>query len=123
MNLQLRGEFFNVLNHPNFNVFSMSTDVSDPVFGINDLGVVNSTPDVGVANPLIGSGGSRRIQLGAKLVCEGTTIIRRLCCRNQPRHPSAPEDAGSGIFPQNFHRTGEEAGVEINQVLAAEPSL
>jgi len=46
----------------------MSTDVSDPVFGINDLGVVNSTPDVGVADPVIGSGGSRHIQLGAKLV-------------------------------------------------------
>lgn len=68
MNWQLRGEFFNVLNHPNFNLFSMSTDVSDPVFGINDLGVVNSTPDAGVANPVIGSGGSRHIQLGAKLV-------------------------------------------------------
>ncbi len=68
MILQLRGEFFNVLNHPNFDLFSMGTDVSDPVFGINDLGVVNSTPDVGVANPVIGSGGSRHIQLGAKLV-------------------------------------------------------
>jgi len=31
-------------------------------------GVVNSTPDAGVANPVIGSGGSRHIQLGAKLV-------------------------------------------------------
>jgi hypothetical protein len=47
MNLQLRGEFFNVLNHPNFNLFSMRTDVSDPVFGINDLGGSELNPGRG----------------------------------------------------------------------------
>ncbi len=68
VSLQLRGEFFNVLNHPNFDLFTMGTDVSDPVFGLNTLGVVRATPDVGVSNPVVGSGGSRHIQLGAKLV-------------------------------------------------------
>ncbi|MBS1853261.1 MAG: TonB-dependent receptor [Acidobacteria bacterium] len=68
MDLQMRGEFFNILNHPNFDLFTMGTDLSDPVYGINSLGVVKATPDVGVANPVIGSGGSRHIQLGVKLI-------------------------------------------------------
>ena len=69
LNLQLRGEFFNVLNHPNFDgLYTLGTDISDPVFGINDLGVTNATPDVGASNPVVGSGGSRHIQLGAKLI-------------------------------------------------------
>ena len=68
VSLQLRGEFFNVLNHPNFDLFTMSTDVSDPVFGINDLGVAKATPDVGASNPVVGSGGSRHIQLGVKFI-------------------------------------------------------
>ena len=72
MDLQLRGEFFNVLNHTNFDVFTMTTDISettdvfDPSF--SNLGTVHFTPDVGVANPVIGSGGSRHIQLGVKLI-------------------------------------------------------
>jgi hypothetical protein len=68
LSLQARGEFFNILNHPNFDLFTMGTDLSDPVYGINSLGVVRATPDVGVANPVIGSGGSRHIQLGVKLI-------------------------------------------------------
>ncbi len=64
MKMQLRGEFFNVLNHPNFDVFTMHTDMGDG----STLGRVVATPDVGVANPVIGSGGSRHIQLGLKLL-------------------------------------------------------
>ena len=65
MNLQLRGEFFNVLNHPNFDgLYTLGTDISDPVFGINDLGVTNATPDVGASNPVVGSGGSRTFNWG-----------------------------------------------------------
>ena len=64
ISLQLRGEFFNILNHPNFDLFTMRTRLSDP----ESLGVVRATPDVGVANPVVGSGGSRHIQLGAKLI-------------------------------------------------------
>lgn len=67
--IQLRGEFFNILNHPNFDLFTIGTDVSDPVdFETNDLGIANATPDVGVANPVVGSGGSRHIQLGLKVI-------------------------------------------------------
>jgi len=64
LKLQLRGEFFNVLNHPNFDVFTMHTDMGDGA----TLGRVVATPDVGEANPVIGTGGSRHIQLGAKFI-------------------------------------------------------
>jgi hypothetical protein len=62
--LQIRGEFFNILNHANFDVFSMNTDLSDPT----SVGTVIFTPDVAASNPVIGSGGSRHIQLGAKVI-------------------------------------------------------
>ncbi|MBZ5571685.1 MAG: carboxypeptidase regulatory-like domain-containing protein [Acidobacteriia bacterium] len=68
MDLQLRGEFFNILNHPNFDWYTLPVDVSDPVYGTNDLAVAHTTPDVGASNPVVGSGGSRHIQLGAKLI-------------------------------------------------------
>jgi len=60
--LQLRGEVFNVLNHTNF--AGLNTDMSVP----NTVGTVVYTPDIGAANPVIGSGGSRHIQLGAKFL-------------------------------------------------------
>jgi hypothetical protein len=61
--MQLRGEFFNILNHPNFDVLTMNTDLGSP----STVGTVVFTPDVAASNPVIGSGGSRHIQLGAKL--------------------------------------------------------
>jgi hypothetical protein len=64
LKMQFRGEVFNVLNHPNFDVFTLHSDLSDG----STMGRVVATPDVGVANPVIGSGGSRHIQLGLKLV-------------------------------------------------------
>lgn len=60
--LQVRGEFFNVLNHPNFDVFTMNNDLFSP----SNVGTVIATPDVAASNPVIGSGGSRHIQLGAR---------------------------------------------------------
>jgi hypothetical protein len=64
---QFRAEFFNILNHPNFanpyggqNGFGLN-DPSAPGFGCGC-----STPDVAAANPVIGSGGSRAVQLGLK---------------------------------------------------------
>jgi len=65
LKLQLRGEVFNLLNHPNFDVFTLHTD--NGFYG-SSTGQVVATPDVGVANPVVGSGGSRHIQLGLKLV-------------------------------------------------------
>jgi Carboxypeptidase regulatory-like domain/TonB dependent receptor len=62
--LQLRGEFFNILNHANFDVFTMNTDLSIP----STVGTVVYTPDVAAANPVIGSGGSRHIQIAAKVL-------------------------------------------------------
>ncbi len=64
LKIQVRGEVFNLLNHPNFDVFTLHSDMGDGA----SLGQVVATPDVGVANPVVGSGGSRHIQLGLKLV-------------------------------------------------------
>jgi hypothetical protein len=66
-NAQFRAEFFNILNHPNFaNPYGGQNG-----FGLNDpsvqpFGCGCATPDVAAANPVIGSGGSRAVQLGLK---------------------------------------------------------
>jgi hypothetical protein len=62
--MQFRGEVFNILNHSNFDTTTMNTDLSAP----STVGTVVFTPDVAEANPVIGSGGSRHIQLGAKII-------------------------------------------------------
>ena len=67
--LQLRAEFFNIFNHPNFALPNGSivfgTDEND-----NPLpnGVITQTPDVAQGNPGLGGGGPRVVQLGLKLV-------------------------------------------------------
>jgi len=72
--VQFRAEFFNVLNHPNFNnpyggVSGYGSGAyDDPSTGnANQFGCGCSTPDVGAGNPIIGSGSMRAIQLGLKL--------------------------------------------------------
>ncbi len=62
-NMQLRGEFFNVLNHPNFYPSSATSRIA-----AGTVGTLVFTPDVYQANPVVGSGGSRHIQLGLKLI-------------------------------------------------------
>ena len=62
--LEIRGEFFNLLNHPNF--AGVDTDLSDGFSGT--VGQAFFTPDIAASNPVIGSGGSRHIQLGAKVL-------------------------------------------------------
>ncbi len=66
---QFRTEFFNFLNHPNFaNPFGGQNGWAhnDPSTG--SFGCSCATPDVAASNPVIGSGGSRAIQLGLKLL-------------------------------------------------------
>jgi hypothetical protein len=67
MRLQARVEFFNILNHPNFaNPYGGQNG-----FGLNDpsvqpFGCGCATPDIAAANPAVGSGGPRSIQIGLK---------------------------------------------------------
>jgi hypothetical protein len=69
---QFRAEFFNILNHPNFaNPFGGQNGWAhnDPSTGAGGIfGCGCATPDVAASNPVIGSGGSRAVQLGLKLL-------------------------------------------------------
>jgi hypothetical protein len=67
---QFRAEFFNIFNHPSFaNPYGGQNG-----FGLNDPGAFGafgcgcSTPDIAAANPAVGSGGPRSIQLGLKFI-------------------------------------------------------
>jgi hypothetical protein len=62
---QLRAEFFNVLNHPHFANPNAEflIDPSDPT----TFGRILATPDIAAANPVIGTGGPRNVQLGLKI--------------------------------------------------------
>jgi hypothetical protein len=68
LHAQFRAEFFNILNHPNFaNPYGGQNG-----FGLNDPSAANfgcgcATPDIAAANPAVGSGGPRSVQLGLKL--------------------------------------------------------
>jgi hypothetical protein len=74
--LQLRAEFFNVLNHPNFANPFLPAFIADPgingftVIGNREVGVgrypIVATGDVGIGNPFLGGGGPRGIQFAAK---------------------------------------------------------
>ncbi|MBZ5613451.1 MAG: TonB-dependent receptor [Acidobacteriia bacterium] len=65
---QFRAEFFNIFNHPNLaNPYGGQNG-----FGFNDpsvggFGCGCATPDIAAANPAVGSGGPRSVQLGLKL--------------------------------------------------------
>lgn len=63
---QFRAEFFNVLNHPVFaDPFQGGT--TDPT-NRGSFGCGCQTPDQSTQNPVLGSGGPRRIQLGLKFI-------------------------------------------------------
>jgi outer membrane receptor protein involved in Fe transport len=79
LKMQLRADFFNILNHPNFANPYLPAFLSDPaVHGFQVVngrevgnntgsgGVITATGDVGIGNPFIGGGGPRGIQLAVK---------------------------------------------------------
>jgi len=85
VSVQLRADFFNILNHPNFSNPVLPAFIADPASNINpactcgfSAGAGNrevgngfyhivATGDVGIGNPFLGGGGPRGIQLAAKL--------------------------------------------------------
>jgi hypothetical protein len=62
VNLQLRAEFFNIFNHPNFALPNFFVVPGSPAQGL-----ITQTPDQAQTNPGLGGGGPRVIQLGAKV--------------------------------------------------------
>ena len=91
MNLQLRADFFNILNHPYFSNPVLPAFIADPSAniisplkpggscgcgfvlppgGTQEVGnggyQITATGDVGIGNPFLGGGGPRGIQLAAK---------------------------------------------------------
>jgi len=86
LKVQLRVEFFNIINHPNYANPLLPNFIADPASNVNQLtcncGFVGSgnrevgngayhitaTGDVGIGNPFLGGGGPRGIQLAAKFI-------------------------------------------------------
>lgn len=76
LNMELRADFFNIFNHPNFAnpvlpTFSVNWDLN----GLTPVGnalvgtgffPLTVTPDVGAQNPFLGGGGPRDIQVSAR---------------------------------------------------------
>lgn len=77
LNLQLRADVFNILNHPNFANPFLPAFIADPtpltgyqLVNGREVGTgyygISATGDVGIGNPFLGGGGPRGIQLAAK---------------------------------------------------------
>lgn len=68
LKMEIRAEFFNILNHPHFANPEASTLLNEDPSSPGLFGASNATPDVAAANPVIGTGGSRNIQFGLKFI-------------------------------------------------------
>jgi len=75
VNLQIRAEFFNLFNHPNFSNPNLPNFITDPANnGLDAAGrgigllPLTATGDVGIGNPFLGGGGPRGVQFAAKIV-------------------------------------------------------
>jgi hypothetical protein len=84
VSVQLRADFFNILNHPNFANPVLPAFIADPAANINQACTcgfvqgpnnrevgngayqITATGDVGVGNPFLGGGAPRGIQVAAK---------------------------------------------------------
>jgi outer membrane receptor protein involved in Fe transport len=80
VNLEIRAEFFNLLNHPNFAnpilpafIADAGVPNTDPDPNVGPLGhhlgslALTTTGDVGIGNPFLGGGGPRGVQFAAKI--------------------------------------------------------
>jgi hypothetical protein len=73
VNLALRAEFFNILNHPNFAspiLPSFAADIGSPDAATGQHSgsyALTTTGDVGIGNPFLGGGGPRGIQFSAQI--------------------------------------------------------
>jgi hypothetical protein len=76
LNVQLRAEFFNLFNHPNFALpnhnltpgFDQNGNLQcDPNAGCHQ-GLITQTPDAAQTNPGLGGGGPRVVQLALKVI-------------------------------------------------------
>lgn len=70
LNMQLRFEFFNVFNHPNFalpgGTIIPGYNSDGTLSNGGPQGIISQTPDVAQGNPGLGGGGPRVIQIGAR---------------------------------------------------------
>jgi hypothetical protein len=64
---EFRAEFFNILNHPAFAQPENGTECESSCL-TDGLLRVTATPDTDATNPVLGSGGPRRMQVGIKLI-------------------------------------------------------
>jgi Carboxypeptidase regulatory-like domain/TonB-dependent Receptor Plug Domain len=78
VNLELRAEFFNLLNHPNFSNPILPNFIADagtpntlaangPLGRQTGFYPLTATGDVGIGNPFLGGGGPRGVQFAAKI--------------------------------------------------------